>query len=88
VTAAREVGVEPYISSTLDGPWGIAAALQLASAEQISLHCGLATLGLFDAAIARVLPAPKEGRIEVPPGPGLGVDVDDDAIREVLVQEL
>jgi o-succinylbenzoate synthase len=88
VAAAREEGIEPFISSTLDGPWGIAAALQLASAERISLHCGLATLGLFDAAIGRALPSPEGGRISVPAGPGLGVDVPEDAIREVLVQEL
>jgi L-alanine-DL-glutamate epimerase-like enolase superfamily enzyme len=71
----------------LDGPWGIAAALQLAAAEGITLHCGLATLGLFDAAIARVLPSPEGGRMEVPAGPGLGVDVSEAAIREVLVRE-
>jgi o-succinylbenzoate synthase len=88
VEAARAAGIEPYVSSALDGPWGIAAALQLASAEEIGLHCGLATLGLFDAAIARVLPSPRGGRIEVPAGPGLGVDVPDEAIREVLVREL
>ena len=88
VEAARALGIEPYLSSALDGPWGIAAALQLAAAEEISLHCGLATLGLFDAAIARALPSPKGGRIDVPAGPGLGVDVSDEAIREVLVREL
>ena len=88
IEAARAAGIEPYVSSTLDGPWGIAAGLQLASAEGISLHCGLATLGLFDAAIARVLPSPKGGRMEVPSGPGLGVDVPEEAIREVLIQEL
>jgi L-Ala-D/L-Glu epimerase / N-acetyl-D-glutamate racemase len=88
IAAARDAGIEPYVSSMLDGPWGIAAALQLASAQRISLHCGLATLGLFDAAIGRVLPSPRDGRIEVPAGPGLGVDVPDDVVREVLVQEL
>jgi L-Ala-D/L-Glu epimerase len=88
IEAARDVGVEPYISSALDGPWGIAAGLQLASAEAISLHCGLATLGLFDGAIAGALPSPNEGRLEVPAGPGLGVEVSDEAIAEVLVQEL
>jgi L-Ala-D/L-Glu epimerase len=88
VDAARTAGIEPYVSSTLDGPWGIAAGLQLASAEEISLHCGLATLGLFEGAIGRALPAARDGKIEVPAGPGLGVDVADDAIREVLVQEL
>jgi L-alanine-DL-glutamate epimerase-like enolase superfamily enzyme len=88
IKAAREHDIEPYVSSTLDGPWGVAAGLQLASAEKVSLHCGLATLGLFSGAIAGALPSPKGGRIEVPAGPGLGVDVSEDAIREVLVQEL
>jgi o-succinylbenzoate synthase len=88
ISAAREEGIEPYVSSTLDGPWGIAAGLQLASAESIALHCGLATLSLFDAAIGDALPAPSGGRMEVPAGPGLGIDVPDDAIAEVLVQEL
>lgn len=88
VEVARASGIEPYLSSALDGPWGIAAALQLAAAEEISLHCGLATLGLFDAAIAHALPSPKGGRIEVPAGPGLGIDVSEEAIAEVLVQEL
>jgi len=88
VKAARDAGIEPLLSSTLDGPWGIAAALQLASAERISLHCGLATLGLFDAAIAHALPSPEGGRIPAPSGPGLGVEVDEEALREVLVQAL
>jgi L-Ala-D/L-Glu epimerase len=88
IQAARESGIEPYISSTLDGPWGIAASLQLAAAEAITLHCGLATLELFDALLAAALPAPEHARLVVPPGPGLGVDVSEDAIAEVLVQEL
>jgi o-succinylbenzoate synthase len=88
IEAARTVGVAPLISSTLDGPWGIAAALQLAAAEQIELHCGLATLRLFDAQIADALPRPVGGRMTVPQGPGLGVDVTDDALAEVLVHEL
>jgi o-succinylbenzoate synthase len=88
IAAAREHGLEPFLSSTLDGPWGIAAALQLAASERLSLACGLATLDLFDARIARALPAPRAGLMAVPPGPGLGVSVDDDALAEVLVEEL
>ena len=88
IETARAAGIEPYVSSTLDGPWGIAASLQLAAAESISLHCGLATLELFDASLTAALPAPVAGRLAVPPGPGLGVDVDEEALREVLVQEL
>jgi o-succinylbenzoate synthase len=88
IEAARAHGLRPYLSSSLDGPWGIAAALQLAAAEAIDMHCGLATLGLFASVIGRALPSPKGGRMEVPPGPGLGVSVSDEAIAEVLVQEL
>jgi o-succinylbenzoate synthase len=88
IEAARAHGIEPYLSSTLDGPWGIAAALQVASAEAIRLHCGLATLALFDGAIGSALPSPRGGRMVVPAGPGVGVDVSEAAIREVLVQEL
>jgi len=86
-TAADE-GLQAYLSSMLDGPWGIAAALQLAATERVSLACGLATLGLFDAALADALPAPADGLLPVPQGPGLGVTIDDGAIAAVLVGEL
>ena len=86
--AAREAGLQAWLSSTLDGPWGIAAALQLAAGEHLALACGLATLDLFDAEIAGALPAPVSGLLTVPQGPGLGVDVSDDALAEVLVEEI
>jgi o-succinylbenzoate synthase len=85
--AARS-GLDPFLSSTLDGPWGIAAALQLAASENLSLACGLATLELFDAELARVLPGATDGLLPVPQGPGLGVSASSDAIAEVLVEEL
>jgi L-alanine-DL-glutamate epimerase-like enolase superfamily enzyme len=86
--AAGELGIEPFLSSTLDGPWGIAAALQLAAAERLSLACGLATLELFDAKLARAIPPPRAGLLAVPPGPGLGVNPDSSALGEVLVEEV
>ena len=85
--AASKFGLEAFLSSTLDGPWGIAAALQLAGSEGVSLACGLATLELFDASLARSLAPPRAGLLAVPQGPGLGVAVDDAALREVLVEE-
>jgi o-succinylbenzoate synthase len=85
---ASEHGMASYLSSTLDGPWGIAAALQLAAAERVQMACGLATLELFDASLARALPPPHDGLLDVPEGPGLGVAVDDSAVAEVLVEEL
>ncbi len=81
--AAAKHGLEGFLSSTLDGPWGIAAALQLAAQEGVSLACGLATLELFDARIAHSLPAPRAGLLEVPEGPGLGVSVGREELAEV-----
>lgn len=88
VRAARYSGLEPYLSSTLDGPWGIAAALQLAASERLSLACGLATLELFDARLARALPRPKMGLMAVPGGPGLGVEPDPEALDAVVVERV
>jgi L-Ala-D/L-Glu epimerase len=85
---ARSNRLGAFVSSTLDGPWGIAAALQLAASEDVSMACGLATLELFDARIARALPRPADGLLAVPQGPGLGVTVDEDALAEVLVEEI
>lgn len=88
IAVARELGLEPILSSSLDGPWGIAAALHVAAAERLSLACGLATLELFDARIAKALRRPLAGVLEVPPGPGLGIEVDDEDLREVLVEQI
>jgi o-succinylbenzoate synthase len=88
IREAQREGLEPYLSSNLDGPWGIAAALRLAASETLSLACGLATLELFDAALAEAIPPPADGLLRVPQGPGLGVAVDEAALAEVLVEEL
>ena len=82
---ARSRGLDAFVSSTLDGPWGIAAALQLAAAEDLTLACGLATLDLFDSPLARVLPAPRAGTLAVPTGPGLGVEVASDELAAVTL---
>jgi L-Ala-D/L-Glu epimerase len=85
---ARSHGLDAFLSSTLDGPWGIAAALQLAAAEEISLACGLATLDLFAGDLARVLPPARRGTLKVPTGPGLGVQVDENVLERVVVETL
>jgi o-succinylbenzoate synthase len=83
---ARSHGLGAFLSSTLDGPWGIAAALQLAASEDLQLACGLATLELFDSPLARALPSPRNGTLEVPTGPGLGVEVPDEILSSLAVQ--
>ncbi len=85
---ARSHGLDAFLSSTLDGPWGIAAALQLAAAEEISLACGLATLDLFAGDLARVLPQAHRGTLKVPSGPGLGVQPDENVLERVVVETL
>jgi o-succinylbenzoate synthase len=85
---ARANGLDVFLSSTLDGPWGIAAALQLAGAEDVTLACGLATLELFDARLAHALDSPRHGTLNVPSGPGLGVTPEPGALEDAVVAEL
>jgi L-alanine-DL-glutamate epimerase-like enolase superfamily enzyme len=75
--AARESGARVYVSSSMDGPLGIAAALHAAAALRATgelAACGLATLDLFselpDMESAWRL-APRDGTMPVPDGPGL-----------------
>lgn len=69
--AVRATGAEVYVSSSLEGPLGVAAALHAAAALAPMPACGLATLGLF-ADVEDPFP-PRDGAIAVPTGPGLGV---------------
>ncbi len=77
-----------YFSSALDGPMGI--ALGARGAETLShlpwpasgerAH-GLATQRLFASTIASVECELKGGTLRQPPGPGLGVEIDEDALN-------
>lgn len=71
----RASGAEAYVSSTLDGPLGVAAALHAAAALASTgplPPCGLATLGLFEQT-RNALPV-RSGAIALPSGGGLGID--------------
>jgi L-alanine-DL-glutamate epimerase-like enolase superfamily enzyme len=71
----RSSGAEVYLASTLDGPLGVAAALHAAAALASRgplPPCGLATLSMFED-LADPLPA-RGGAIDLPGGPGLGVE--------------
>jgi L-Ala-D/L-Glu epimerase len=85
---ARAAGLGAFLSSTLDGPWGIAASLQLAAAEDLTLACGLATLPLFDSPLGRALPPPRAGTLSVPAGPGLGVSIEEQDLAAVTLETL
>jgi O-succinylbenzoate synthase len=74
-----------YLSSALDGPVGIAAgallAAELGEPDQQPRAHGLATQRLFAADVAAVGPTLEGDLLQVPSGPGLGVEIDEDALR-------
>jgi o-succinylbenzoate synthase len=75
-----------YLSSALDGPVGIAAAghaAQVVGAEAASppLANGLATQLLFRDTIASRECEVRDGLLRLPEGPGLGVEVDSEALE-------
>jgi o-succinylbenzoate synthase len=75
-----------YISSALDGPVGIAAAahaaLILAAGDgDAGIAHGLATQRLFSATIASTACELDGDLLRIPDGPGLGVEIDEAALR-------
>ncbi len=83
---ARELPV--YLSSALDGPVGIAAAGHAALALRedggdAGVAHGLATQGLFDGTIASSGCEVRDGHLHLPEGPGLGVEIDEQALNRL-----
>jgi O-succinylbenzoate synthase len=77
-----------YVTSALDGPVGIAAAAQVAQSlgdlgrdAGESLAHGLATQRLFAATIAAVGCELRGDLLHPPEGPGLGVEIDEEALQ-------
>jgi L-alanine-DL-glutamate epimerase-like enolase superfamily enzyme len=80
--------IPAFITSALDGPVGIAAAAQTALSlaetthpERLHLAHGLATQRLFAETIASVECELRDGMLHLPPGPGLGVEIDEEALQ-------
>lgn len=77
-----------FLSSALDGPVGIAAAahaaqltsLQPTGAGGSPIAQGLATQRLFASTIASTECELRGDRLHLPPGPGLGVEIDREAL--------
>jgi L-alanine-DL-glutamate epimerase-like enolase superfamily enzyme len=77
VRTAQACGMKVVVTSVLDTSIGIAAALHLAATlPDPVLPCGLATASLLAGDLAREPLVPRGGWLEVPPGPGLGVQLD------------
>jgi o-succinylbenzoate synthase len=81
IQAATERGVRSVITSTIETGIGMAADLHLAaSSPGVTLECGLATLRLLvDDLLVDELPV-RNGFLTVPTGPGLGVELDRQAL--------
>jgi len=83
---AREIPT--YLSSALDGPAGIAAAAHAAqgiyrTAEDPGLAHGLATQELYAETTAAVGCEVRDGMLHLPDGPGLGVELDEEALERL-----
>jgi L-alanine-DL-glutamate epimerase-like enolase superfamily enzyme len=83
-TAARMPG---YLSSSLDGPVGIATAAHAAQLLRTSgdagVAHGLATSLLFSATVASKELLPDGGRLLPGDEPGLGIEIDDDRLASL-----
>ncbi|HEX6116571.1 MAG TPA: enolase C-terminal domain-like protein [Solirubrobacterales bacterium] len=86
VAAERgEWAMPVYVSSALEGPVGIAAAGRVAAAMDSAgagagIAHGLATQLLFAETVAARGPEIRDGTLVIPDGPGLGVELDDEAL--------
>jgi L-alanine-DL-glutamate epimerase-like enolase superfamily enzyme len=76
------------MSSALDGPVGIAAGAQVAATlseasedDGLDLAQGLATQRLFASTIASVECELRDGMLHPPEGPGLAVEIDEEALE-------
>ena len=82
IDEAAASGVQCVISSAIESGVGLAALLHLVAAlPAVTLECGLATGDfLADDLIVEVLPV-IDGAMAVPHGPGLGVSIDEEAMK-------
>ena len=83
----RASGADVYLASTFDGPLGIAAAAHAAQAlpqtgPAAGIAQGLATQLLFGATVASRECTLDGPLLTVPDAPGLGVQLDEDALAK------
>ncbi|WP_281193592.1 mandelate racemase/muconate lactonizing enzyme family protein [Halorubrum sp. F4] len=74
---ARENGVDPVVTTTIDAVVARTAAVHVAGAIPDVLPCGLATAELLSSDLASDPCPVVDGRIEVPGGPGIAGDAFD-----------
>jgi len=77
---ARDNGMGAVVDSSMETGVGIAAALHLAAALGPARACGLGTGLLLEHDMLKNPLVPVRGHITVPQMPGLGVEIDHDAV--------
>ncbi len=83
---AAKAGLLTFVTSTLDGPIGLAAGLHFAAARSdFTLANGLATGALFDESYAFGLPEVSDGALTLSDSPGLGIELDEDALVDLSI---
>jgi len=73
---AREAGIDPVVTTTVDAVVARTAAVHLAAGLDVGRACGLATADRLETDLAADPTRVSEGRISVPQEPGVGVSVE------------
>jgi len=81
VELATSAGVSVTVSTMFETGVGLAGALHLAATAPGTGAHGLATAGLLESDLLRTPLDISHGRMEVPDGPGLGIELDTDAVE-------
>jgi o-succinylbenzoate synthase len=74
-------GVGAFVTTTFDSSVATAAAAHLAAALPTDAAHGLATVEHLGADLVSTSMSPHDGWLKVPDGPGLGVELDEDAVE-------
>jgi o-succinylbenzoate synthase len=86
IAEAAEHDIQCVITSTIETGIWLTAALHLAAASPtVTLECGLATLPLLADDLLVDDLFPRNGFIKVPAGPGLGVELDREALKRYCI---
>ncbi len=86
IRAARSAGVDVVVTSALESKVGRTHALQMAAALGAGPAAGLATAGWLAADLGRPERV-ADGEIETPKDPGLGIELDDEALERAATGE-
>jgi L-alanine-DL-glutamate epimerase-like enolase superfamily enzyme len=83
IREAQKYGVRCVITSAIETGIGVVSAIHLAAASpEVKLECGLATLHLLADDLLQNELHIQKGYVTVPVQPGLGVQLDRDALKK------